>query len=328
MRGEAIFLMMPPPRSAMTRFEEKARKIAYLSELVGQSATTPLEGASQVPTLARGPEMGVTFIGHSSFLIQIGGQTVLVDPVFAKWLIVLRRLRQPGVRIDRLPAIDAVLLTHAHMDHLNRPSLRKIVAHTRKLTGTAPVAIVPWGVEDLIQDIGFSRIVSLEWWQSTQLGAVDVTLTPAKHWGARLFNDTYRGFGGYVLRGGGHSLYHSGDTAYFSGFAEIGRRLAPEIALLPIGAYSPDNYRSVHTSPEDALRGFLDLGAEWMVPMHFGTFRLSAEPVNEPLPRLLAAARAAGVEQRVLALGEGETRIFDAEDVVARDAAPELVGTV
>jgi L-ascorbate metabolism protein UlaG (beta-lactamase superfamily) len=232
------------------------------------------------------------------------------------------------VRIDGLPAIDAVLLTHAHMDHLNRPSLRKIVAHTRKLTGKAPVAVVPWGVENLIEDLGFSRIVSLEWWQTTRLGAVEVSLTPAKHWGARLFNDTYRGFGGYVLRGDGHSIYHSGDTAYFSGFAEIGRRLAPEIALLPIGAYSPDNFRSVHTSPEDALQGFLDLGARWMVPMHFGTFRLSAEPVAEPLPRLLAAARAAGIEDRICALDEGETRIFEGGDVAVKGASAELVGAV
>jgi L-ascorbate metabolism protein UlaG (beta-lactamase superfamily) len=290
--------------------EEKARKIAYLSELVGQSATSPLAGRSQEPTLAHDGELGVTFIGHSSFLLQIGGKKVLVDPVFAKWLIVLRRLRVPGVRIPDLPAIDAVLLSHAHMDHLNRPSLRRIVRRTRLLTGNAPIAIVPWGVENLIQDLGFAQVVSLEWWQSTLLGPVEITLTPSKHWGARLFSDTYRGYGGYVLRGGGHSVYHSGDTAYFGGFAEIGRRLAPEVALLPIGAYSPDNFRSVHTSPEDALRGFLDLRARFMVPMHFGTFRLSAEPVDEPLPRLMAAARGSGVEECVCALAEGETRIF------------------
>jgi len=297
----------------MVAFEEKARKLVYLGELVGQSATTPLLGASRRPVLADEDELGVTFIGHSSFLIQIGGQTVLVDPVFAKWLVVLRRLRRPGIRIDSLPGIDAVLLTHAHMDHLNRPSLRRVVEYNRKLTGRSPIAIVPWGVEDLIQDLGFSRIISLEWWQSTKLGGVDVTLTPAKHWGARLFNDTYRGFGGYVLRSGKQSVYHSGDTAYFSGFAEIGRRLSPDVALLPIGAYSPDNFRGVHTSPEDALQGFLDLGSRVMVPMHFGTFRLSAEPVEEPLPRLLSAARKAGVEDGVCALIEGETRIFQAD---------------
>jgi L-ascorbate metabolism protein UlaG (beta-lactamase superfamily) len=312
----------------MTRFEEKARKLAYLSELVGQSATTPLAGSPREPVLARSGELGVTFIGHSSFLIQMAGQALLVDPVFAQWLVVLRRLRRPGVRIEDLPAIDAVLLTHAHMDHLNRPSLRKIAARTRSHTGEAPVAIVPWGVEDLIRDLGFSRILTLEWWQSTMLGQLEITLTPAKHWGARLFNDTYRGFGGYVLRGGGHSLYHSGDTAYFPGFAEIGRRLSPDVALMPIGAYSPDNFRAVHTSPEDALQGFLDLGAQSMVPMHFGTFRLSAEPVDEPLPRLLAAARKNSVEERVCALAEGETRIFQPHEGSQRARVAELAGAL
>jgi L-ascorbate metabolism protein UlaG (beta-lactamase superfamily) len=311
----------------MVAFEEKARKLVYLSELVGQSATTPLLGASRLPRFAGPDELGVTFIGHSSFLIQMCGKTLLVDPVFAKWLVVLRRLRRPGIAIDNLPPIDAVLLTHAHMDHLNRPSLRRVVEHTFDLTGNNPIAIVPWGVANLIEDLGFSRIVSLEWWHSTQLGDASVTLTPAKHWGARLFNDTYRGFGGYVLRGGGHSIYHSGDTAYFRGFSEIGRRLAPEVALLPIGAYSPDNFRGVHTSPEDALQGFLDLGANTMIPMHFGTFRLSAEPVDEPLPRLLAAARSAGVEGCVCGLEEGETRIFRAGEESARNCAPELATT-
>jgi L-ascorbate metabolism protein UlaG (beta-lactamase superfamily) len=308
----------------MVAFEEKARKLAYLGELVGQSATAPLEGISSRPILAAPDELGVTFIGHSSFLIQIGGCNLLIDPVFARWLVVLRRLRHPGVRIADLPPIDAVLLSHAHMDHLNRPSLRKIVEHTRRLTGTAPLAIVPWGVSDLIADLGFSHIHSLEWWQSMALSAINITLTPSKHWGARLFNDTYRGFGGYVLRTPAHSLYHSGDTAYFPGFTEIGRRLAPAIALLPIGAYSPDNFRGVHTSPEDALQGFLDLRARVMVPMHFGTFRLSAEPVEEPLPRLLAASRAAGVEDCMCPLSEGQTKIFQPSGIKAEPCAPVM----
>jgi L-ascorbate metabolism protein UlaG (beta-lactamase superfamily) len=283
-----------------------------------------MQGYTRTPILANAADLGVTFIGHSSFLIQIGGQTVLVDPVFARWLVVLRRLRHPGVKINGLPPIDAVLLSHAHMDHLNRPSLRRIIRHSRALTGKSPIAIVPWGVTDLVADLGFSQIISLEWWQSAQLGAVDVTLTPAKHWGARMFNDTHRGFGGYVLRAGEQSIYHSGDTAYFPGFAEIGQRLSPKVALLPIGAYSPDNFRSVHTSPEDALHGFLDLGAQSMIPMHFGTFRLSAEPVAEPLPRLLAAARKAGVVDRICALEEGETHIFRASPAAVQPEALEL----
>ena len=295
----------------MAARSEISRKLRHFSELVGQSATSPMVGVSRKPTLATANQLGITFIGHSSFLLQIGGQNLLVDPVFARWLVVLRRQRRPGVRVSDLPPLDAVLLSHAHMDHLNRPSLRGVIEHTLKLTGKAPMAIVPWGVKDLVEDLGFSGVISLEWWQSTQVGDVEIMMTPAKHWGARLFNDTHRGFGGYELRSANHSVYHSGDTAYFPGFAEIGQRLSPEIALLPIGAYQPDAYRSVHTSPEDALKGFLDLGARWMIPMHFGTFRLSEEPMAEPVPRLMAAARKAGVEQCVCPLAEGETRIFD-----------------
>jgi L-ascorbate metabolism protein UlaG (beta-lactamase superfamily) len=265
--------------------------------------------------------LGITFIGHSSFLIQIGGRKLLIDPVFAERLIALRRLRRPGVRIKDLPAIDLVLLSHAHMDHLNRPSLRRVVAHNAKLTGKAPIVVAPWGVEDLVSDLGFARVVTLEWWQTKSIAGLEVTMTPCKHWGARLFKDTHRGFGGYVIRGGGHSLYHSGDTAYFDGFARIGERLKPEIALLPIGAYRPDSYRGVHTCPEEALQGFLDLGARRMIPMHYGTFRLSQEPMEEPVERLMAAARRAGVAASVRVLPEGETDVIPPVPSLTRRAA-------
>ena len=117
-----------------------------------------------------------------------------------------------------------------------------------------------------------------------------ITATPAKHWGARVISDMHRGYGGYCFSAGAHSVYHSGDTAYFSGFTEIGSRLHPEVALLPIGAYHPENFRVVHTSPEDALRGFVEMGAHDMIPMHYGTFKLSQEPLDEPVKRLLAGA--------------------------------------
>jgi L-ascorbate metabolism protein UlaG (beta-lactamase superfamily) len=285
------------------------RKMRSLSALVGESAFCPMVGQPNQPTLVASEELGITFIGHSSFLIQIAGRNVLLDPVFSARLIALRRQRRPGVRIKDLPPIDLVLLSHAHMDHLNRPSLRRVVAHTRRLTGRAPVAIVPWGVENLVLDLGFSRVSSLEWWQGKHIAGIEVTMTPAKHWGARFFRDTYRGFGGYVLRSAGHSLYHAGDTAYFEGFAKIGKRLKPQIALLPIGAYRPDSFRAVHASPEEALQGFLDLGAHQMIPMHYGTFRLSQEPMEEPVQRLLSAARKAGLASKVHVLPEGETQV-------------------
>jgi L-ascorbate metabolism protein UlaG (beta-lactamase superfamily) len=219
-------------------------------------------------------------------------------------------MRVPGVKVEDLPAIDTVLLSHAHMDHLNRPSLRRIVAHTLNLTGKAPIVVVPWSVSDLVSDLGFSRVVSLEWWQKKNVGGLEVTMTPAKHWGARFFRDTHRGFGGYVVRGGSHSLYHSGDSAYFTGFAEIGKRLHPEVALLPIGAYRPDSHRTVHTSPGEALQAFLDLGAQRMIPMHFGTFRLSKEPLGEPVRLLTAAAKSAGVWAKICVLEEGDTEVI------------------
>jgi L-ascorbate metabolism protein UlaG (beta-lactamase superfamily) len=293
-------------------------KMQSLGTLVGESAFRPMTGESRHPVLVSPLELGITFIGHSSFMLQIGGRTLLIDPVFAERLIALRRLRRPGVKIKDLPPIDMVLLSHAHMDHLNRPSLRRIIAQNLKTSGKAPIAVVPWGVEDLVSDLGFDRVVTLEWWQTKSLDGLDVTMTPCKHWGARLFKDTHRGFGGYVIRAGGHTLYHSGDTAYFDGFTKIGQRLKPEVALLPIGAYRPDSYRGVHTCPEEALQAFLDLGAQRMIPMHYGTFRLSQEPMEEPVERLMAAARLAGVANSVCVLPEGET------DVIAPDSFPTI----
>lgn len=274
-----------------------------------ESHSQPLLGEPQVPPQPGEGETAITFIGHSSFLIQTGGRGLLIDPVFAARLIVLRRERRPGVRIRDLPRIDAVLLTHAHMDHLNRPSLRAINRAMRRRGFPPPLAIVPTGVADLVRTLGFSQVESLGWWQPVDLGdGLSVTATPARHWGARLFHDAHRGFGGYVIRAeGAPTIYHSGDTGYFHGFREIGQRLHPEIALLPIGAYFPDSYRAVHTSPEDALQALVDLGSASMIPMHYNTFRLGREPMHEPLPRLMAAARRAGLERRVIPLAEGES---------------------
>ena len=311
--------------SRRTTVANKINKMQSLSALVSESAFCTMAGESKPPVLVGPEELGITFIGHSSFLLQIAGRKLLVDPVFAMRLIALRRMRRPGIKIEDLPPIDVVLLSHAHMDHLNRPSLRRIVRHTRRLTGRTPIAVVPWGVEDLVSDLGFSRVASLEWWQGKRIAGLDITMTPSKHWGARLFKDTHRGFGGYVIRASGHALYHSGDTAYFDGFAKIGKRLKPEVALLPIGAYRPDNYRAVHASPEEAVQAFLDLGAQRMIPMHYGTFRLSQEPLEEPVQRLLAAGKAAGVESRICVLPEGETEVIQPvpEVVFANSAASD-----
>ena len=286
------------------------RKAKQFSKLVKHSVMTRRTGRSRPPTLAGNGQLGVTFIGHSSFFIQIGGLNVVVDPNFARWLFVLKRLRHPGLRVSDLPPIDAVLVTHAHFDHLHRPSLRAIARATRRLSGERPVIICPQNVRDLVFDLGFERVVELQWWEAARMGGVEITATPANHWGARVIRDMHRGFGGYVLRAGKHSIYHSGDTAYFEGFHEIGNRLRPEVAMLPIGAYHPESFRAVHTSPEDAVQAFCDLKARWMVPMHYGTFKLSHEPMEEPVQRLREDATRHGISEKILVLEEGVTKLF------------------
>jgi L-ascorbate metabolism protein UlaG (beta-lactamase superfamily) len=283
------------------------RKMGQLWRLVRESHAQPMTGVSRPVQLVKDDELGVTFIGHSSFLLQIGGRRVLVDPVFATRLVVLRRQRRPGLLVEELPAIDVVLLTHAHMDHLNMASLRRVIRATRRLTGKSPEVVVPKGVEDLVATLGFSRVHRLGWWEKAEVRGLSITMTPCRHWGARMFRDTHRGYGGYVIEGGEHSVYHSGDTAYFDGFREVGARLKPQVALLPIGAYFPDTYRSVHTSPEEAVQGFVELGAKQMIPMHYGTFRLGREPMDEPLKRLAAEAARLGIKEQIKVLEEGET---------------------
>jgi len=285
-------------------------KYRFLTELVRESLLSPMRGSQYPPRMAAPGEAAITWIGHSSFLLQMAGRHILIDPVFARFLIVLKRRRKPGIRLRALPPIDLVLLTHAHMDHLNLPSLRGILRSNRRHGASPPVVIVPKGVEDLVARLGFREVRTLEAWSSTTLDALTVTMTPARHWGARMFDDVGRGYGGYVMEAQGHSVYHSGDTAYFPGFAAIGQRLHPQVALLPIGAYSPPSFRSVHTSPEDALQALVDLGSALMIPMHYGTFRLSQEPMDEPPVRLLASAAKAGLSSRVLVLEEGQTHLL------------------
>ncbi len=263
-----------------------------------------------MPVIVAPGELGITFIGHASFLLQIGGLNVLIDPVFAYWLVLLHRFRRPGVRVRHLPPIHAILLTHAHMDHLNLPSLRRVLRNNQRLNAPSPIAIVPNNVEDVVSKVGFAEVRSLARWQSTDIRGLKITATPSQHWGARVFTDVHRGYGGYVLQHDKHSVYHVGDSGYFTGFKEIGERLAPRIVLMPIGAYKPEGFQRVHMSPDDAIQALHDLKAESLIPMHYGTFSLSEEPMDEPLPWLLQAADKAGIRAAIDVLGEGETRVY------------------
>jgi len=252
----------------------------FFRELVWKTLLTRRIGQHRrpvFPKLSHG-QVAITWIGHASFLIQFTNLNVLIDPNFANWLFLLKRIRRAGLKIKDLPRIDLVLLTHAHFDHFHKPTLRRLPQ--------PKIGVMPYGVGDLAQDLGFARIIELDWWESFGQRDWKVTFTPSRHWGARTLHDHHRGYGGFVLEHQGRKIYHAGDSAYFDGFKEISRRLEPEIALLPIGAYHPESFRHVHMGPDEAIKAFRDLHARWLVPMHYGTFKLSFEDLNEP-PRWL-----------------------------------------
>lgn len=276
----------------------------FFRELVWKALLTRRSGQHRQPVfpkLASG-QIALTWIGHASFLIQFTNLNVLVDPNFANWLFLLKRIKRSGLRIEHLPPIDLVLLTHAHFDHFHKPTLRRL-PHPK-------IGIMPWGVGDLAHNLGFARVIELEWWESFAHQDWKVTFTPSKHWGARTLHDHHRGYGGFVLEHQGRRIYHAGDSAYFDGFKEIGSRLAPEVALLPIGAYHPESFRNVHMGPDEAVKAFHDLGAQCLVPMHYGTFRLAFEEMDEPPRWLRQIAQEEKLAEKVRMLDEGVPEVF------------------
>jgi L-ascorbate metabolism protein UlaG (beta-lactamase superfamily) len=276
----------------------------FLTEVLIPSLFTRRSGDHALPQfpIIRPGEICVTWIGHASFLIQTHEVNVLIDPIWSKWLKVIKRLKKPGFEIHHLPEIDFVLVTHAHFDHLDRRTLRRVAADQ-------PI-VVPIGVGNLVHDLGFHIVHELDYWQTVKLGPIDVSLTPCYHWGARFLADLHRGFGGFVISVDDRTIFHCGDSAYFPGFREIGEHYKIDIALLPIGAYDAPTGREVHMNPEEAVKAFSELGAKTLVPMHYGTFRLGFEPLHEPPERLLACAREHGIADKVLVMTEGRPAVL------------------
>lgn len=225
----------------------------------------------------------LTWIGHSSFLLQLGGLNMLIDPVMSSSLGgVVPRNVAPGLSWSALPKkIDVVMITHNHRDHMDVPTLKKLGPH--------PLYLVPHGMRHWFLKNGFPQVQELEWWQQTQVGNAIMTFVPAQHWSRRgLMDMNTSWWGGFVMEHDGFHLYHAGDTAWFDGFRDIGRRCGPiDVAMLPIGAYAPRWFmRHQHMDPDDALKAFVALEAKLFVAMHWGTFKLTDEPLNEPPIRL------------------------------------------
>jgi N-acyl-phosphatidylethanolamine-hydrolysing phospholipase D len=258
--------------------------------------------------LLRNP--GVTWIGHATLLVRMDGAGFLTDPVFSERASPLsfagpRRLVPPGVPLAELPPLEFALLSHDHYDHTDLPSIRALAARGLRF-------IVPRGVAELVARAG-GEAVELGWWDSVVIGALRVTCVPAQHFSGRTLTDRNRRlWGGFVVAGPTRRFYFAGDTAYFPGFAEIGRRLGPfHLAAVPIGAYSPREIMGpVHATPEEGLQAALDVRAERVLGMHFGTFDLADEPLDEPPRRFSAEAARLEVGERAFVLRVGETRGF------------------
>jgi len=292
------------PRSFKELTPTKAFNPAtFFYEMVWKAFLTKRSGEHKKPDFPTidNDELALTWIGHASFLIQFRDMNAMVDPNFANWLFWQKRVRKAGLKLQDVPPLDLVMITHAHFDHFHKASLRKLPTR---------IAVVPWGVGDLVKGLGFEKVIELEWWESYSHGDWKVTFTPSKHWGARVIHDDHRGFGGYVLEHSGRRIYHAGDSAYFNGFQEIGKRCQPEIALLPIGAYFPDSFRRVHMGPDEALQVFQDLKASWMVPMHYGSFKLSFEDMDEPPRWLGELAEEQGLMDQIKVMVEGVPHVF------------------
>jgi L-ascorbate metabolism protein UlaG (beta-lactamase superfamily) len=255
-------------------------------------------------------EFAVTFIGHATLLLRLPGFAVLTDPIFSEraspigWMGP-KRVRAPAIGLDDLPRIDVVLLSHNHYDHMDLPSLRRI----RDLWN--PPIVTGIGNGAYLATKGLRNAIELDWWERTEpLPRLSIVYVPAQHWSRRRPWDTNRMlWGGHVVEAGGARVYFAGDTGYPAQFGEIARRLgAPDMALLPIGAYEPRWFMAPqHMNPDEAVRAHLDLGARLSIAMHFATFPLTDEAIDAPAAALATARKAHGVAEqsfRIPAFGE------------------------
>jgi L-ascorbate metabolism protein UlaG (beta-lactamase superfamily) len=240
----------------------------------------------------QGNDIVVTFIGHSTFLIQTPTETILTDPVFAEHAGPLgtfgpRRVRRPGIAFDRLPPVSLILLSHNHYDHCDTRALRALANRFD------PAVITPLGNGRLLRSTGFRRVEELDWWDAAKSARLPVTLTPAQHFSARTPFDRNRAlWGGFLLTVGERRIYFAGDTGYTTVFNDVYERGGPvDLALLPIGAYEPRWFmQAIHMNPAEAVQAHIELHALTSVAMHFGTFQLTPEGIDDPA-RALAQAR-------------------------------------
>lgn len=249
----------------------------------------------------------ITFINHATVLIQFDERTILTDPVYSFSVsYFLPRLKKPGIPLDKLPRIDLVAISHNHYDHLNFRTLRRLRRRDQ------PRIVVSNGDGRYARRLGFELIHELKWWEEADLAGIKVTSVPAVHASGRTpWSRNRSAAGGYVFESGGKSVYFAGDTAPGEFLDELAKRFSLTAALLPIGAYKPHEwFKSIHLNPKTAVEAFRRCGARYLIPIHWGTFKISDEPMGEPPLLLCEEARRAGIEERVKILENGGTFDF------------------
>jgi L-ascorbate metabolism protein UlaG (beta-lactamase superfamily) len=260
---------------------------------VSEDLKREVEPAPRKPLVNTWPAQGLhaTWIGHSTVLISIDGFHILTDPVFSTRIgiglgpitIGLKRLIAPAAQLPEIPRPDLILLSHAHMDHFDIPSLRRL-----ENRGTALITAV--NTTDLLRPKRYGSVQELRWNDTTRVGPASIRALEVNHWGARMRNDTYRSYNGYLIESGRYRVMFGGDTAYTDTFRQVRSSKPVDLAIMPIGAYDP--WIRAHCNPEQAMTMANHAGAEFILPVHHRTFELSREPRTEPMERLLAAAGA------------------------------------
>ena len=259
-------------------------------ERVSEERKRSILPAPRHPRLREWPTTGLhaAWIGHSTVYLSLDGFTILTDPVFSAKIginfgpmtIGLKRLVAPAVPVREMPRPDLVLVSHAHMDHFDIPSLRALAN-----SGTSVVTASH--TRDLFRCMRYAHIHQLGWGESVQVGAANVRAFEVVHWGARMRNDTYRGYNGYLIECGRFRIVFGGDTAHTHSFRALRSSRAVDLAIMPIGAYNP--WIRVHCNPEQAVAMANDAGADFILPVHHRTFELGREPRGEPMERLVRA---------------------------------------
>lgn len=260
-------------------------------------------------------EPSLTWIGHATLLVQIGGLNVLTDPHFSdrafavQWMGPKRRVPLT-VKLDELPPIDVVVISHAHYDHLDETTVEALV----KQPGGAPLFAVPLGLERWLEARGARRVLAFDWWQTVHVAGIELHFVPARHWSARTpFDRNTSLWGGWVLRTKDFSFYFAGDTGYSRDFVEIGERFGGfDLAAIPVGAYLPRWFmKDQHVDPDEAVRIHLDVRARQSVGIHWGSFELTDEPLDAPIGELAQARSRHGIAASAFVLYQhGETRRY------------------